>query len=485
MNDYIALETYKSKFVSIYIKMARTKILATIGPSSENKVKELVQAGVDGLRLNMAHIHPKDYDKYSKLIKEARSISPDLFIVADLEGPKIRLGDFSPFEIKKNDKIIIAQNDYKNSVPVQFHDLYKYVGKGNILLIDDGSVGLSVIEVKDKSIHCIVDYGEFLLPRKGINVPGVRIPQPYLTKKMHLDIELLIKNEIDFISVSYSRNAQDINSVKSLLKNSKIKLIGKIENLEGDKNIDSILSLVDSMMVPRGDYGLEMGVMNVPKFQKTLIEKCNILGKPVITATQMLESMMNSKSPRRAEVSDIFNAVLDGTDIVMLSGETSKGVYPIETVKMMNNILNEAEKFLFDSSSSTNLHIKLERMIQTKTTPDIISKSVYNASKEKYISAILVPTSTGYTARMIARFRPECPIIAITDSQQTKRQLNAVWGVTPLLTKRIKEEEVEENSIFIALHEGLIKSGDTVIITAGMGSSSGGSTNMMRIERVK
>ncbi len=482
-NKIIHLQTYKSTFI-FQIKMARTKILATIGPSSENKINELFKAGIDGIRFNMAHVSPKDYKKYSNIVKKSREINNNLFIVSDLEGPKIRLGDFTPKEIKKNDKIIIALNNLNDRIPLQNTNLYKLIKKGDSLLIDDGNVNLIVSKIEDKEIHCVVEHGEILMPRKGINIPGVCIDIPYLTQKMRMDIDFIIKNEIDFVSVSYSRNVEDIKSVKSLLKNSKVKIIGKIENLEGDNNTDSIISEVDAMMVPRGDYGLEMGVINVPNYQKKLIEKCNILGKPVITATQMLESMINSKSPKRAEVSDIFNAVLDGTDVVMLSGETSVGNYPIETVKMMNNILNEAEKFLFDSSNSTNLHIKLEKLIQTKSSSDIISKSVYNASKENFIKAILVPTSTGYTAKMISRFRPKCPIIAITFNPFIKRQLNAVWGVTPILVNKMNEENIIKESIFITKSKGFIKSGDFVIITAGMGSNKNGSTNMMRIEKV-
>jgi pyruvate kinase len=239
------------------------------------------------------------------------------------------------------------------------------------------------------------------------------------------------------------------------------------------------------MMVPRGDYGMEMGVIRVPSYQKSLIERCNVLGKPVVSATQMLESMMYRKEPSRAEVTDIFNAVLDGADVVMLSGETSMGKYPIEAVRMMDSILVEAERYLFDKGNGTSLCEKLERLIKSDSAADLIGRAVYNASKAENIKAVVVPTTSGYTARMISRFRGEKPIIAVAYDKNVLSRVNAVWGVYPVLVEQSYDKDsIVENAVSAARSVGYVKAGEHVIVTSGLGNNGQGTTNMMQIRRV-
>jgi pyruvate kinase len=467
------------------MKMTRTKILATIGPASEEKIHELAEAGLDGIRINMSHKKQEEFPALSSFIKKIKEEYAKLFFVGDLQGPKIRLGDFESKNIRIGDEIIIApSNEYSaGEIPIQLNDLYKYVPAKCLLLIDDGNTGLRVKDIKNKKVITNVEYGEILEPRKGVNIPGVSIPMVYLSEKDKRDLEFLVVNGFNYVSASYSRNAEDIKQVRQFAGTG-IMIIGKPENHEGTRNLLEIIKYSDAMMVPRGDYGMEMGVENVPSFQKKLIELCNIAGTPVITATQMLESMMNSKEPKRAEVSDVSNAVLDGSDVVMLSGETSKGKYPVETVTMMNKIIRKAEEYLFDKSSGIDLGEKINKLVGHKNVTDLISKAVYSSSMYENISAVIVPTNHGTTARMISRFRLKKPVIAVCHDDFIKRSLNAAWGVIPILTDNKDEKYVIEDSINVAKQKGYIHPGESVIVTAGVGNYEKGGTNLMRIENV-
>jgi pyruvate kinase len=467
--------------------MARTKILATLGPASWDKVEELIEAGVDGFRFNMAHIRPEDYAKQAELVKRIRRASDYVFLSADLEGPKIRLGVFEPMNVNTGDELeVVPASKYDGKgVPVQFEELYKYVKKGNILLVDDGKVGLRVKDIRDKKILCEVEYGELIEKRKGINVPGVSVPTPFIEEKDERSLEFIIANDFDYVFGSYTRTPNEMRLLKRYLKGTGIRSGGKPENHEGMENIDGIIEEADIMMVPRGDLGMETGVMRIPAYQKMMIEKCNRRGVPIVTATQMLESMINSKEPTRAEVTDVFNAVLDGTAVVMLSGETSKGKYPVDAVDMMKRIAEEAEKYLFDPNTGIDLGERFNRIIRGENDADKISKAVYSLSKNQDIAAILIPTTTGYTAQMISRFRMEKPMIAFTYDRKVMRQLNAVWGITPIYTEQLGEDYITDNCIGLAKDQGYIKSGDKVIITQGIKKSGKGSTNRLGIETVE
>lgn len=474
--------------------MARTKILATLGPASVDKIEELIEAGVDGFRFNLAHklnqesTIEEDYKIRGQLAEKIRSLDENVFLSADLEGPKIRFGYFESLNIHTGDEVCLVPNSiYQGKgVPIQFEELYKYVKEGNVLLVDDGKANLRVkgVDNKERVITCIVEYGDVLKSRKGINLPGTKIPLPNFSENDMSHIKFLIENDFDFIFPSYTRTAQVIRELKEKVKGTGIKIGGKPENEEGTDNLEEIINEADIMMVPRGDWGMEVGVENVPAFQKRTIERCNILGKPVITATQMAESMMESREMKRAESTDIFNSCLDGTDITMLSGETSIGKYPLETVSAMNKVLEKAEEYLFDERSGVNLGETMNKLIKEESIADTISKAVYTLSKNSRIKAILVPTSTGYTARMIARFRIEKPVVALAYNEKVRRQLNAVWGVRALLTEQKGENDIVENSIRASKQNGYVKQGDKVIVTAGFGNSGKGSTNTIRIEDV-
>ena len=468
--------------------MAKTKILATLGPASFDKIEELVLAGADGFRFNMAHVVTlQDYKRTADIIAKIRSIDEKIFVSTDLEGPKIRLGTFDTLNIKIGENVpIVSQLDYSPGIgiPIGF-DLYKFVKCGELLLVDDGKVGLRVKSVSNRVINSEVEYGEVLEARKGVNTPGVSIDMPYLSKRDAASLRFISENDFDYVFASFTRTAEDLREVRSYLKCSKVKVGGKPENHEGAKNLYEIIKEADIMMVPRGDWGMEMGVMHIPTLQKKLIRLSNLEGKVVVTATQMLESMMTCKEPKRAEVSDIFNANLDGTDVVMLSGETSKGSYPAESVRMMDRILEESEKYMQENST---LSETLFNQIRSDDVSSTIYKAVYTASKSEEIKAIIVPTSRGTTARMIARFRIPKPIIAITPDKKVGSQLNAVWGVRPLFTsyhKNKSQDYVVNSSIRLARDAGYVSPGDNVIVTLGVGSYEKGSTNMMRIERVE
>ena len=467
--------------------MTKTKILATLGPASFDKIPELIKAGVDGFRFNMAHVSPDEYGHRKGLIKKIREIDDKIFISADLEGPKIRLGTFDSIDVRKDEEVeIITENKYSGKgIPIKLDDFYKYLKKDDKILIDDGKVCLRVSGINGKVVKGVVECDGIIEKRKGVNVPYVSIPIPFPSEKDKRDAEFCAEAGIDIVFASYTRNVDDLIEWDRLFGGTGILKGSKPENYEGFKNIEEIIQNSDIVMIPRGDAGMEIGVAKIPAYQKMIIERCNVLGIPVVTATQMLESMTFYNEPTRAEVSDVFNAVLDGSDVVMLSGETSKGKYPVEAVHKMDEIAEEAEKYLFDPSSGVNLGEKLDKLIKTGNSADLISKSVYAAASSKDIKAIIVPTSTSYTARMISRFRMEKPVIAVAYDERVKRQLNVMWGVFPLITDRLHEEkEIVQNAVRVAKEKGYVAKDDSVLVTTGFGDYGKGSTNIMRIEKV-
>ncbi|MGN1032602.1 MAG: pyruvate kinase, partial [Intestinibacter sp.] len=347
------------------------------------------------------------------------------------------------------------------------------------ILIDDGLVGLKVTEIKDQDIICVVENSGIVKNHKGVNLPGVKINLPALTEKDISDIEFGIEQGIDFIAASFVRKASDVLAIREILENNNathIQIISKIENQEGVENLDEILQVSDGLMVARGDLGVEVPTEEMPIIQKNMIKKCNELGKPVITATQMLDSMIRNPRPTRAEVTDVANAIYDGTDAIMLSGETAAGKYPVEAVKVMASIAKRIEETLDYEELLKASNLK------SSTVTDAISYATCTTAVELNASAIVTSTSSGHTARMVSKFRPKTPIVAATDSDVTKRQLSLSWGVYAVKApKASNTDEVVEYSIDASREAGYVKEGELVVITAGVPVGESGTTNLIKV----
>jgi pyruvate kinase len=408
----------------------------------------------------------------------------------DTKGPEIRTHDMEngAVELRKGDIVRISMEEVlgtKERFSVTYSGLIHDVEVGSSILLDDGLIGLEVVDklLDKKEIVAKVLNNGVLKNKKGVNVPGVSIKLPGITEKDAADIIFGIKHGIDFIAASFVRRASDVLDIRELLEKygaTDVQIIPKIENREGVENIDEILEVSDGLMIARGDLGVEIPAEEVPIVQKRLIKKCNQFGKPVITATQMLDSMQRNPRPTRAEASDVANAIFDGTDAVMLSGETAAGQYPVEAVKMMHKIALCAEKEL------NHKEILSVRSKQTEhNMTDAICQSVAHTAINLDIHAVITPTESGHTARMIAKYRPKSPIIAITSNERTRNQLELVWGVYPLLGEKVPStDEMLELSVQESLKSGLIKHGDIVVITAGVPVGEAGTTNMMKIHVV-
>ncbi|MCT4583523.1 MAG: pyruvate kinase [Peptostreptococcaceae bacterium] len=472
------------------MNLKRTKIVCTIGPASESKdmLKQLINNGLNVCRLNFSH---GDYDEHGARIRDIKEVRKELntnvAILLDTKGPEIRTGKFSEPEVllEEGQEFIITVDEVmgdNTKCCVSYKGLTNDVKKGNIILIDDGLVGLEVQEVVGNDIKCIVKNAGIVKNNKGVNVPGVAINLPAITEKDRNDILFGIENGIDFIAASFVRKASDVLAIREILEEkdaTDIKIISKIENQEGVDNIDSIIDVSDGIMVARGDLGVEIPTEEIPLAQKMMIRKCNAVAKPVITATQMLDSMMRNPRPTRAEVTDVANAIFDGTDAVMLSGETAAGKYPAEAVDTMANIARRAE-------SALDYDAFLKRAVSSEANiTDAISYSTCTTARDLKASAILTATASGQTARMVCKFRPTTPIVATSDSERTVNQLMLSWGVYPILADtKTSTDEVIQQSIDEALNNDYIKSGDLVVVTAGVPVGVAGSTNLLKVHIV-
>jgi pyruvate kinase len=470
--------------------MRRTKIVCTIGPASEdyNILRKLIEKGMNVARLNFSH---GDFEEHGARIDNIKRIREELglpvAILLDTKGPEIRIGKFKNggVELKEGQTFTLTTDDVigdETRVSVSYKGLPQDVSKGTQILIDDGLISLRVAEVKEKDIICIVENSGFLGDHKGVNVPGVKLNLPALTQKDIDDIQFGIKKGIDMIAASFVRKAADVLAIRRLLEDNKadhIQIIAKIENREGVENIDEIIKVSDGIMVARGDLGVEIPLEEIPIVQKMIIKKCNEAGKPVITATQMLDSMMRNPRPTRAEVTDVANAILDGTDAIMLSGETAQGKYPVEAFETMARIAEKTEvyvqyKDIVGAGGERNVSIT-----------NAISHATCTTARDIGASAIITCTKSGYTARMVSRYRPSSPIIATTPSEQVARKLSIVWGVYPLVTKEVSTtDEMIDVAIESALKAGLIKNGDIVVISAGIPVAMTGTTNMLKVHIV-
>lgn len=466
----------------------KTKIVCTIGPASEKKevLKELIQNGLNVCRLNFSHGDYEEHGERIKVMKEVREeLNAPVAILLDTKGPEIRTGEFAEPEVNllEGQDFTITMKDVLGTsemCTVSYKDLIHDVNVGDRILIDDGLVGLKIKEIKDEDIICEVENAGVVKNHKGVNVPNVKINLPAITEKDRKDIEFGIENGIDFIAASFVRKASDVLEIREILEEhnaTNIQIISKIENQEGVDNIEEILEVSDGLMVARGDLGVEIPTEDIPIVQKDLIKRCNIMGKPVITATQMLDSMIRNPRPTRAEVTDIANAIFDGTDAIMLSGETAAGKYPVESVKTMASIAKRAEGQLDYISILRNKSDQRQINIT-----NAISHATCTTAVDLKASAIITATASGHTARMVSSFRPKAPIIASTHSEMVMRQMGMVWGVYPLLTKKeTSTDDLIESSVEASLEKGYIKSGDLVVITAGVPVGKAGTTNLIKV----
>ena len=466
----------------------RTKIVATVGPATlePNTLRQLIKAGATTLRINFSHGTQQDHQKAIRLIRQtAFELDRPVGILQDLQGPKIRLGKFAEGKIylKKNDRYILTSREVECNQEisyVSYQKLAREVPENATILLDDGKVEMKVEKINkvDGDLHCRVVVGGPLSSNKGVNFPGVFLSVKALTQKDREDLMFGLDQGVDWIALSFVRNPQDILEIKSLIASAgkSIPVIAKIEKHEAIEQMDAILSLCDGVMVARGDLGVELPAEDVPILQKRLISTANRLGIPIITATQMLDSMVNNPRPTRAEVSDVANAILDGTDAVMLSNETAVGNYPVEAVETMATIACRIEQ-----EQHTNNFKRTKRSIT-----HAISAAVGQIASQLDAAAIMTLTKTGATARNVSKFRPKTPILAVTPHVYVARRLQLVWGVKPLLVLDLSSAtQTFQAAISVAQEKNLLLPGDLVVMTAGTLQGVAGSTDLIKVELVK
>lgn len=469
--------------------MLQTKIVATIGPAydDEKTISEMYKAGMRVARLNFSH---GNHEYFKKLIKNIRKVSNEIAIMLDTKGPEIRSGKVqdNEIELSDNDDLIITSDDVlgtKEILTINYKSLDK-LKKGNHILIDDGLIELEVVKPVENGLKVKVLNGGKLKSNKTVSLRGHNIEIEFLSKKDKEDIEFGIENNLDFVAASFVRTKKDVMEIREFLnkRNSKMRLISKIEHWEALDNIDEIILNSQAIMVARGDLGVEMPMEKVPKAQTEMIRKCNELGKPVIVATQMLESMTNNPRPTRAEISDVANAILEGTDAIMLSGETANGKYPIKAVKMMQTIAKEYESSV-ETQILDNLHSIEEK--RKNTISMFVTKAAASASKEIGAKVIITPTESGYTARKVSRFKPKVPILAVTRDMTILRQLQLSWGVFPFqFSKKHKTVDKQVYDIINFFYKNkLISKEDKVVITLGHTIAQSGHTNTLEIYKVE
>ncbi|HDE0453202.1 TPA: pyruvate kinase [Staphylococcus aureus] len=472
--------------------MRKTKIVCTIGPASESEemIEKLINAGMNVARLNFSHgSHEEHKGRIDTIRKVAKRLDKIVAILLDTKGPEIRTHNMKDgiIELERGNEVIVSMNEVEGTpekFSVTYENLINDVQVGSYILLDDGLIELQVkdIDHAKKEVKCdILNSGE-LKNKKGVNLPGVRVSLPGITEKDAEDIRFGIKENVDFIAASFVRRPSDVLEIREILEEQKanISVFPKIENQEGIDNIAEILEVSDGLMVARGDMGVEIPPEKVPMVQKDLIRQCNKLGKPVITATQMLDSMQRNPRATRAEASDVANAIYDGTDAVMLSGETAAGLYPEEAVKTMRNIAVSAES----AQDYKKLLSDRTKLVETSLV-NAIGISVAHTALNLNVKAIVAATESGSTARTISKYRPHSDIIAVTPSEETSRQCSIVWGVQPVVKKgRKSTDALLNNAVATAVETGRVTNGDLIIITAGVPTGETGTTNMMKIHLV-
>jgi len=469
--------------------MLKTKIICTLGPACEDKdiINQMIKAGMNIARINLSHGDHEEHGRRIKALREAcAELNATVALLMDTKGPEIRLGTFYGGKVflKKGQEFVLTSTPMignEREVYVNFDKIAEIVKPGDKILLSDGLIELCVNEIRGNRVICAVLNGGELKDKQGVNIPNKSLPLPALTQKDLEDILFAIKVDADFIAASFVRKADDVLEIRRVLKENggdAIHIIAKIENQEGLQNVDEIIDVADGIMIARGDLGVEIPVQDVPIVQKQIIAKCNAVGKPVITATQMLDSMIRNPRPTRAEATDVANAIFDGTDAIMLSGETAAGQYPVEAVTMMASIAREADK--------AALNNVWQRQITVKSITEAISHATYSIASELNAKAIITATKSGYTARAVAKFRPKAPIIAAAHDDKVIRTLQLIRGVTPLKVNRTSStDEMFHEALKGAVSSGMVKSGDLVIITAGVPVDVTGTTNLIRVNVVE
>jgi len=470
--------------------MRRAKIVCTLGPASSTpeRIGELMDAGMDVVRLNFSHGSHEDHARMLQIVRaEAERRARAIAVLLDLQGPKIRVGRFetgqaelrpgAAFTITTDTSVIGDQHRVSTTYP----GLPQDVRPGDTILLDDGYLSLAVRAVRDREVETIVVAGGMLKNNKGINLPGVEVSAPALSDKDRIDIGFALRHNVDYVALSFVRRPEDVIEAKRLLTADGIEIpvIAKLEKPQAIDRLDDIIEVSDGCMVARGDLGVEMGPEKVPLIQKRIIEETNKRGKIVITATQMLESMITQPRPTRAEASDVANAVLDGTDAVMLSGETASGAHPVESVRTMVRIIREIEQSAYYRQYIEPPNVELS------VYANAIARAAVEAAKVMKVKTIAVLTDSGGAARLMSEYRPEADIVALTRNDVTFRRLALIWGVTPVLVDTAATtDEVIDQAEQVLLDKGLATSGDNVVITMGVPVGSGAQTNTLKVHQM-
>lgn len=468
--------------------MRNTKIICTLGPSTDKPgiLKELMLEGMDVARFNFSHGgHEEQGKRFDTVVKMRKELDLPIATLLDTKGPEIRIKNFKDgkVELKKDQTFILTSREVEGSgteVSITYKELVNDVSVGTTILIDDGLIAMKVVKCTDKDIICKVENSGFVSNHKGVNVPGVHLSMPFISPKDKEDILFGIEKGFDFIAASFTRTAEDILQIRKIFNDNNcqtMNIIAKIENWQGVENIDEIIRVSDGIMIARGDMGVEIPLEDVPVIQKMIIDKVYNAGKQVITATQMLDSMIKNPRPTRAEATDVANAIYDGTSAIMLSGETAAGLYPVESVKTMVRIAERTEQdidYCKRFNRRENLH-----------NPDItnaISHATCTTAMDLNAAAIVTVTKSGRTARMISKYRPACPIVGCSTYEHICRQLNMSWGVIPLLIgEESVTDELFEHAVDAAMEAGIVKQGELTVITAGVPLGVSGTTNLIKV----
>lgn len=471
--------------------MRKTKIICTLGPAvdSEKAIEGLIRAGMDAARFNFSHgTHESHLATYQRLCRVRQAIGTPVAAILDTKGPEIRIREFAggKADLKEGGTFTLTTEDVPGDgekVSVTYPELHLALKPGSRVLLDDGLIALRVREIAGRDIRCTVETGGVLTDHKSINLPDTHVELPAITDRDIDDLNFAAENGFDFIAASFTRCAEDVRGIRKVLKKAggeDIRIIAKIENREGVEHLDEILEAADGIMVARGDLGVEVPAKEVPVLQKEMIGKALSMGKLAVTATQMLDSMIRNPRPTRAEVSDVANAVCDGTGAVMLSGETASGKYPLEALKVMADVVSYAEEHI-----DYWQHFAGSSFDGTAPISDAITHACCMTAMDLDAKAILTATHSGHTARMIARFRPACPIAALTTSERVRRQLSLNWGTVSYLCGDVDStDHIFELTVRTALEQGLVLRGDTVVITAGIPIGHSGSTNLIKAQVV-